>query len=194
MTGIIILAAGSSTRLGSAKQNLIYKGGTLLQKAVAAALGSVGETIVVVLGANAGVIEPTIQNKPVHIVHNVDWEEGMASSIRIGIDALTKLEPKVNAVVLMLCDQPYVDAAVIDSLVTAKANVAGCIAACAYNDTVGPPALFDACYFEELLLLKGHDGAKKLMMKYINKVISVPFVLGGVDIDTIADYDKLTNL
>ena len=188
MTDIIILAAGSSSRLGKPKQNLIYKGQTLLQKAIETAIASVCREVIVVLGANSGVIRPNIENKPVHIIHNADWEEGMALSIRLGVTELKK-NPETDSVLLMLCDQPFVQTALLDQIIQAKSKKG--IVACVYNDTIGPPVLFDKKYFDELLLLKGQEGAKKLLLKYTDDVATIPFPLGSVDIDTREDFEKL---
>ena len=189
MTGIIILAAGSSSRLGKPKQNLVYKSQTLLQRAITTAAASVCKPVIVVLGANEEVIKPTIENDTINIIHNPDWQEGMASSIRLGINALQKIEPKAGSVILTLCDQPFVDTALLDELVKKKS--AKGIVASGYNDTIGAPVLFDAVYFDELLLLKGQEGAKKLLLKYPDEVVTVPFPLGGIDVDTVEDYEKL---
>ena len=189
MTGIIILAAGSSSRLGKPKQNLVYKGQTLLQRAVATAAASVCRPVIIVLGANEEMIKPTIESDNINIIHNPDWQEGMASSISSGITALQKIEPEADSVVLMLCDQPFVDAALLDQLVQKKS--AEGIVASSYNDTIGAPVLFGAAYFNELLLLKGQEGAKKLLLKYPDDVATIPFPLGGIDIDTVEDYEKL---
>jgi molybdenum cofactor cytidylyltransferase len=189
MAGIFILAAGPASRMGSPKQNLIYQGQTLLQRAIETALASVCRPVFVILGANSEVILPTIENKPVNIIHNPDWQEGMASSIRLGTTELQKTEPTSDAVILMLCDQPFVDASLLDQL--ARSGSTKGIAACAYNDTAGPPVLFGAAYFDELLLLSGQEGAKKLLLKYREDVFTVPFPSGGVDVDTIENYVKL---
>ena len=189
MTGIIILAAGSSSRLGKPKQNLIYKGQTLLQKAIDTAYSSVCKPVIVVLGANEQLIGPTIANKPVNIIHNPEWGEGMASSIRFGIIELKKIEPQVTSVILMICDQPFVSTSLLDQLVQPIPGKG--IAACAYNNTTGVPAFFSAEYFNELLLLQGHEGAKKLLLKYPDAITIVPFPLGNIDIDTVEDFEKL---
>jgi molybdenum cofactor cytidylyltransferase len=189
MTGIIILAAGSSSRLGKPKQNLVYKGQTLLQRAIATAATSVCRPVIVVLGANEEMIKPTIESDSVNIIHNPEWQEGMASSIGAGIKALQKIEPEAGAVILMLCDQPFVGAALLHQLVQKKSDKG--IVASGYNETIGAPVLFGAVYFDELLLLKGQEGAKKLLLKYPDDVIAVPFPLGGIDIDTMEDYEKL---
>jgi molybdenum cofactor cytidylyltransferase len=191
MTGVIILAAGSSSRLGTAKQNLVYQGQTLLQRAIETALVSICQPVIVVLGANENVIRPTIEEMPVNIISNADWQEGMSSSIRLGIKEIQKTEPNIASVILMLCDQPFIDFSILNVLVKTQTNNGRDIAACAYNDTIGAPVLFDVVYFEDLLLLKGQEGAKKLLVKYSDKVVSIPFPLGSVDIDTIEDYEKI---
>ena len=190
MTGILILAAGSSSRLGTAKQSLEYKGQTLLQRAVQTALSSNAELIAVILGANAETLRTTI-HEPVNIFLNPYWEEGMASSIRYGLNELIKADPRLTSVILMLCDQPYVDETIINQLMEQAAP--GKIIASAYNGTIGPPALFDREFFPNLLSLFGHEGAKSILLNHPQAVISIPFPLGGIDIDTLTDYDALRN-
>jgi molybdenum cofactor cytidylyltransferase len=189
MTGIIILAAGSSSRLGQPKQNVIYRGQTLLQRAIETALASICEPVIVVLGSNAASIVPTIQESPINIVQNADWADGIASSIRSGINELKKNEPSVTSVVLMLCDQPFVDTHHLNLLIMAKSKSG--IVACSYDDTTGVPALFDVIYFDELAALKGHEGARKLLLKYADVVTSIPLPLGNIDIDTVEDLERL---
>ena len=193
MTGLIILAAGASSRLGKPKQNLLFNGKTLLQHAVDNTLASVCSTVTVVLGANAGLIEPLVLRPNLSVIHNANWAEGMASSIRNGLTELIQSSPELNAIVLMLCDQPFVDAALIDQLVMSGQNNTSGIAACAYDGTVGPPAYFSSDYFDELLGLTGNDGAKKVLLKYADNISTVRFDLGSVDIDTIDEYDNLIN-
>jgi molybdenum cofactor cytidylyltransferase len=189
VTAIIILAAGPSSRLGKPKQNLVYQGKTLLQRAIKAGLDSTCNTITVVLGANLDSIRPTIKDSRVHIIYNQDWEEGMASSIRIGISKIRQLEAKTTSVILMLCDQPFVDASLLNQLVQKK-SLKGIVAS-SYNGIIGAPVLFDAAYFDELLLLEGQEGAKKLLLKYPDDIDTVSFPLGIIDIDTMEDYEKL---
>ncbi len=191
MTGIIILAAGSSSRLGTAKQALNYQGQTLLQKAVTTALASDADAVAVVLGANAESLQTDITDQSVHVFFNADWEEGMASSIRCGITELERTVPQLTSMMLMLCDQPFVDATIINQLIQQACPHK--IVASAYNGTIGPPALFDRSFFPELLSLSGHEGAKRILLNHTEAVISIPFPLGGIDIDTIADYDRLNN-
>ena len=191
MTGLIILAAGASTRLGSPKQQLIYKGRTLLQHAIDMALASNCSPVIVVLGAHSMVISPEIPSGRVSVVQNPDWEEGMASSIRAGIAALQQKAPNATEVIFMVCDQPHVDTDHLNNLVRQKLDTGKGIIASYYNDTMGVPVLFDQTFFPALLSLKGEEGAKKLLYRYEQEVAAVPFPQGSVDIDTLADYHSL---
>ncbi|WP_439697664.1 NTP transferase domain-containing protein [Mucilaginibacter sp. AW1-7] len=192
MTGIIILAAGSSSRFGSPKQNLVYQGKTLLQRAIQTALTSACcDCAVVVLGANEGEIRPNISDQQVNIVYNPDWQEGMASSIRLGIAQLMYLEPLITSAILMLCDQPFVDPLLLYQLTERKTENDTGIIACEYKNTLGVPALFDKKYFVKLMKLTGSEGAKTIINAYPDDVMSVPFGLGAIDIDTIDDFERL---
>ncbi len=191
MTGIIILAAGSSSRLGTPKQNLVFQGQTLLKRAIQNALNSACESVIVVLGANAEAVQTTLADQPVPVIYNPDWQEGMASSIRIGITELKKMAPNTTSAILMLCDQPFADAAIINQLIQKKSSNPKGIIASAYDGTIGSPALFHQSFFHELLQLTGNEGAKKLLLKYADDVITVPFLLGAIDIDTVGDYERL---
>jgi len=191
VTGVVILAAGASTRLGEPKQQLLFQGKTLLQRAVQAAVEAGCAPVVVVLGARAEMLEPELKEMPVTVVQNPDWEEGMASSIRRGLQGLLLIKPELTDCILMVCDQPFVDAEVLRKLVQTKQDGISGIVASAYNETVGTPVLFDKFYFPELLALQGQEGAKKLVLKHRQVVTSLAFPAGAVDIDTAADYAAL---
>lgn len=190
MTGLIILAAGSSSRLGTPKQNLIYKGKTLLQHALSAANNSGCKPVVLVLGANKEAILPQMGDSPITIVYNTDWQQGMSTSIHIGIAELQKT-PGIDSVIIMLCDQPFVDGSLIKSMLQKQKESRKGIIVCAYNNTLGVPVLFAGKYFAELLLLKGNDGAKKLLSIFTDDIAVIDFAKGAVDIDTIGDYEGL---
>jgi len=191
MTGVIILAAGSSSRLGKPKQNLVFQGQTLLQRTIQNALASICESVIVILGANAEVVQSTIQDQPIPVIYNPDWTEGMASSICLGIRELKKELPNIKSAILMLCDQPFADAVIINQLIQKKLVTDKTIIASAYDGTIGSPALFDQSHFDELSQLTGSNGAKKLLAKYADEVATIPFLLGSIDIDTVGDYERL---
>jgi len=191
MTGIIILAAGASSRMGQPKQQLVYEQKTLLQRSVDTALSVLQAIVLVVLGANAEAIKTDIADQPVQIIDNIYWETGMSSSIKAAINALINY-PDVDDALLMLCDQPFVDVALLKQLISHRSQTHDYIIACQYGDTLGVPALFSKYYFDELLALDGQEGAKKVLMKHKQNVITIPFEKGNIDIDTPADFNKLT--
>ena len=191
MTGLIILAAGASSRFGEPKQKTTFKGKTLLQRAIEAGLHSTCQPVVVILGAYANEILPDIEKKDLIICHNSQWEEGMASSIRLGIEVLQKSQQSISDVIIMVCDQPFVDTSLLGDLINKKLITGKEIIACSYNNTLGVPLLFDKKFFPELLSLEGQEGAKKLIMKHKEAVADVPFPMGSFDIDTIEDYKAL---
>jgi len=190
MTGTIILAAGESRRLGQPKQNLVFHNKTLLERAVEAALGSGCKPVIVVLGANAGLIDIAV-NGDVKLVHNPDWSEGMASSIRTGINELKKYND-ADGVLIMLCDQPFVDKELIAAMQTRQQQTGKAIVACSYGNTIGVPAMLNKSLFPELLLLKGNEGAKHILKDRPQELTIIPFEKGMVDIDTPDDYTRLT--
>ncbi|WP_347160059.1 nucleotidyltransferase family protein [Pontibacter chitinilyticus] len=188
-TGLILLAAGASTRLGEPKQLLMYEGESLLQRAIRTARASACQPVVVVLGANAEALLPDVSD--LHVVQNPEWEEGMASSIRSGVAALLALSPAVSGVVLMVCDQPFADSDLLEKLVAEKNLTGKGIIASAYSNTLGTPVLFTRPYFQTLLALRGKEGAKKLILTHAHDVATVPFPQGIIDVDTSEDYELL---
>ena len=191
-TGIILLAAGLSKRLGKPKQLLLYRGQSLLQQAVQTALSSGAQPVVVVLGARAGELKNELEESAVHVVVNDGWEEGMASSIRCGVKALAELNPETEGAILMVCDQPFVTASLLTNLLTAHQKTNKPVVACSYADTFGPPVYFHHTFFPALGKLKGDTGARSIIKHYANDVEAIPFPEGAVDIDTATDYEKLT--
>ncbi|MEH2039691.1 nucleotidyltransferase family protein [Nostoc sp.] len=191
---IMILAAGASTRMGTPKQLLLYQGRSFLQYITEIAIASVCQPVVVVLGANAEQIHPQIKQLPVRVVKNSDWACGMSTSIKSGIELLNNLPQKIEAVVITLCDQPFVSPQIINQLVDTYYSTKKPIIACEYGDTLGVPALFSQTFFSELAALKETSGAKKVINHNVNEVFSIPFPLGDIDIDTPKDYEQLLSI
>ena len=188
-TGIILLAAGSSSRLGRAKQLIEFQEKTLIQKAIDEAKKSQADCLVVVLGANAGLIQTGFESSNTPFIINSDWQQGMSSSMQAGLHFLMAKEA-IDQVLLMLCDQPFVDASLLDQLINAKESSSKGIVASAYSNTLGVPALFDKRYFVELLELTGSEGAKKVIFNHQAEVHALDFPLGVVDLDTEEDVSK----
>jgi molybdenum cofactor cytidylyltransferase len=191
--GIILLAGGTSARLGQPKQLLQYNGRSLLQHSVQAALQSGAGPVVLVTGAYAQQVRSQVQAERVHIVWNEHWQQGIASSITCGLQSLVALVPGVQRAAFMVCDQPFVTASLLQQLLQTSINTGKSIVASAYGGTVGIPAVFTNSYFNLLLQLTGDEGAKKLMRQHPGDLVTVAFTQGNIDIDTQADYDALNN-
>jgi molybdenum cofactor cytidylyltransferase len=189
--GLILLAAGESSRLGRPKQLLLFNGKTFLQHTIQVASASNAQQIIVVLGAHADSIEKEIEGIDVHIVKNSEWEEGMASSIRCGVKTFTEITSEAQGVILMVCDQPFVTASLLNELINAHQTTGKSIVACSYENTFGPPALFHRSLFEELLQLKGDVGARGIVRQHTEDVEVIPFPKGIYDVDTETDYEKI---
>lgn len=193
--GLIVLAAGASTRMGTPKQLLRYQGYSLLRHTVEVAVASVCRPIIVVLGAYAQLMQQEVSQLPVQVVENLQWTEGMNTSIRVGIKALDSA-PKnnVQAVVVALCDQPFISCEIINQLVEAYHFTGKTIIASEYAGTLGVPALFSRSFFSELTTLRGGEGAKQVIKKHAYEVCGIPFPKGVIDIDTPVDYEQLQAL
>lgn len=190
--GIIILAAGSSGRLGRPKQLLPYKNTSLLQYLVNEATASDAVKVVVVLGATCHLIQPHLNTKGIHIAINNEWKEGMAASIRCGINEMNKINPVVDAAILMVCDQPYVSTALLNGLIQTHQETGKPVVTSFYDNAAGPPALFHQSIFPELLLLSGDKGARKIVETHTGNVVHIPFPEGKYDIDTAEDFATLS--
>jgi molybdenum cofactor cytidylyltransferase len=188
--GLVLLAAGGSTRLGHSKQLLRWNGRSLLRRAAETALASGCHPVVVVLGAGADAHRAELEGLPVRDVENTRWREGMGGSLRLGMEALRE-EPSLEAVVLMVCDQPAVDAEHLRALMRARQEQGRPVVASGYGGTVGVPALFDRSLFAELEALPASAGARPLLTKEPGRVAVVPLPGGELDVDTPEDVERL---
>lgn len=192
-TGIIILAAGNSSRLGQAKQLVEYRGKNLLQHSidVSRSLGEIPS--VIVLGANHEKIVDKIDLKGLSIVINPDWKKGMSLSMQVGLKYLLEKNENLTQVLLLLCDQPFVNEQLLVRLMDEKNNANKGIACCVYANTLGVPAVFDRKYFDALFRLTSQEGAKKVILTNKEDVAIIDFPKGAVDIDTQEDLMRLKN-
>jgi molybdenum cofactor cytidylyltransferase len=185
----VLLAAGASTRMGQPKQLLPIGAKPLLRRVAEIALTAPVSPVVVVLGANAAQIAPSLDGLAVHVVVNEAWRDGLASSLRTGITALVNLAPKIDGAVIALGDQPDFSAAQVAKLIAAKQRSGRSIVASQYRSNLMPPALFAAAHFTELMALRGDAGAKALFQSHADQVTVVPMDTLH-DLDTPEDYEK----
>lgn len=195
--GVVLLAAGGSSRLGHPKQLLIHQGKTLLRRAAEAAVRAGCGPVVAVLGAQAEAVQAQLTELPVHMVRNESWETGLGSSLRVGLRALEAAEPAgatpgVDAVLIMLCDQLRVDVGHLRALVKAFQRTEAPIVASGYAGTRGVPALFSRAIFPELEALTLDEGARGVIARKPSRVVEVTLEGGGEDVDTKADLSRLS--
>jgi molybdenum cofactor cytidylyltransferase len=183
---ILILAAGASTRLGQPKQQLRFKGTPLLVHTVRQAKATT-HPVAVVLGSNADAHHKLIEQENVTVVTDTAWHLGMGHSLKFGLQSLISVHPNLAAVVISVCDQPFLTTGVFHQLLATKAP----LAACTYNRGWGVPALFSKPYFPKLLALADVEGAKKVLLNHEAAVDKISFPFGDVDVDT---PDDLANL
>ena len=178
----IVLAAGSSSRLGRAKQLVLYRGRPLVRHAAELALQSGASSVVVVVPSSAPEIVAALYGLMVGTIENPDAAEGIASSIRCGV------RQTPGPWLLMLCDQPLVTPEHLRDL----AGTSGLIAATQYPDGhAGVPARFDASMHDELMALRGDAGAQRVIGADSARVQLVDFEEASVDIDTEEDVARL---
>lgn len=187
----MILAAGESSRFGKPKQLIPFRGKSLLRGIIDAAAEANCSPIAVVLGSSRQQIENDLEKTNVLIVENRNWQQGIGTSIRAGVQLVIDRERDVDAIVLLVCDQPFVDPRVIKKLITLRKKTGKPIVASSYAETLGVPALFDRSCFHELLALDDTRGAKPIILRHRERVTEVMFPEGKVDIDTAEDYERL---
>lgn len=190
----VVLAAGRSSRFGEPKQLALFRGETFVNRIAKAAIEAGCDPVVVVTGEESAQIQAGFKRLPVRVAANPDWPSGLASSIRAGLENAMESAPDLSAALLVTCDQPFVDSAVIRQLIQLHSSSGKPIAASAYAGTLGIPALFDRSCFPDLLQLDGDSGAKKLLVARPHDVASLDFPAGQIDIDTVTDYEKLDRM
>jgi molybdenum cofactor cytidylyltransferase len=188
--GAVILAAGGSSRFGQAKQLVDFRGQPLLARAIEAARQGGCDPVLVVISSASAQVKSIVPDGIV-ITENAEWHSGIASSIRIGVEALLTVTPGMDGILLLACDQPLVTGKIVDGLIEHWVRNGKQIAASAYADTLGVPAVFNRSCFEDLVGLKGDSGAKSIILLHRQRVAEFPFPGGTQDIDTPADLSRI---
>ena len=185
----IVLAAGASTRFGSAKQLVRIGDRPLLSLVAGRAAEVVGQALLIVLGAQAAELTPLLKHSPGSTVVNRDWREGLASSIRTGV---ARLPPSCAGVMLVLADQACVTAEDLRRLAGAWRRQPLGVAAAQFGGTVGAPAIFPRHLFGELNDLRGDSGARLLLKRHADSLVRVPMTSAAFDLDTPDDLLQLS--
>ncbi len=189
-TAIVILAAGSSSRMGVTKQLLEWNGDSLISIAIGAARQIAPENTLVVLGADHEQVYQSVKDAQVETVVNQDWKMGMGSSISVGVNFVRTYWPEKTNVIIMLADQPLIDSHHLRKLLELH-NRSDCeMAATAYDDKPGVPAIFSSKYFDALMEFNSDYGARQLLQSICKRSCMVSGDGKITDIDTMDDYKK----
>lgn len=187
---LLILAAGPSSRLGQPKQQLLIHGTPLLLHTVTVALDAELGNVAVVIGHEPEAHRKLIEGTQAQVIFNEQWQNGMGSSLKVGLSFLIGQYPNLKAVLIMVCDQPLLTTTHLKRLGTTFRETHHDIVASYYANTTGAPALFSRNMFSELLNLSDQEGAKKIINRFASQVKTVPFEDGAIDIDTPEDYQR----
>ncbi len=186
----IILAAGASSRMGRPKQLLDWHGLPLIRVVAEQALAAQLDQVTVVVGGAGDAVAAALAGLPLRIVVNPEAAAGQSTSLRAGVAALG---PEVGAALILLGDQPFVSAALINRLIAAWRTSGAPIVAPLYQGQRGNPVLFARAIFPELLAITGDQGARGVLVADPSRVHAVPLddTRPLADIDTPEDYERL---
>lgn len=185
----MVLAAGASRRLGRPKQLVSWRGEALVHRAARAALEAGLDPVVVVIAPGAAEVRATVADLPVEVVEGPRAGPDMASSVRAGVARVAALAPGHDAVALVACDQPAVDAAHLGALAAARRVGGAAVVASEYAGVLGVPAVIGAELRGELAALRGDAGAREILRRDPARVARVPLPGGERDVDRPEDVD-----
>ncbi len=188
---VLVLAAGSASRMGVAKQLLPFGDETLLETVLNNALTSKTQKVYCVLGAYAEKIADSIEAMNVETIINEDWKDGLGSSIARGVSHIVETTNTTEGILILLADQPFVDTGYINNMIETFKSDPSQIIASRYKKGNGVPALFPATLFSKLKALKGERGAKSLLNDTSQNIISLEPTISLEDIDTPEAYAHL---
>lgn len=205
----IILAAGSSSRMGGGRHKLLLPlaDRPVLAHVLDAALASVARPIILVLGHQTETVRASIAGYLTHpdliVVENPDYLEGMSTSMRTGIQTLlaqqlsgTEEMPASAGALILLGDQPLVTTEIINTLITTQRGTEKRIVAPLYEGKRGNPTLFAASLFPELLEVSGDEGGRSVLTTHKDELatVEVGSAMTNYDVDTWEAYQQVTEL
>lgn len=198
--GAIVLAAGSSSRMGAHKLLLPLGGQPLVAYAVSAICSSMADPVVVVLGRAAEDVRAALPAGRYAAVVNPDYAAGMAGSMHIGLRALRELsggdDGALAGVLIALADQPLTSVDLFDALLREASAAPGAIVAASYDGRRGNPVVFPAALFAELERVQGDEGGRGVIARHpgLLHLLKWPDPRAALDVDQPGDYDRVVSL
>jgi molybdenum cofactor cytidylyltransferase len=203
-TAAIILAAGSSSRMGGGRHKLmlLLEGRPVLAHVIDATLASQARPIVVVIGHQSAQVRSQIEHfttyKDIVVIENAHFQEGMSSSLRLGIQTLLangykNAQVYIDSTLILLGDQPLITSSIIDGLITAYRANGNLIVAPLYNGKRGNPVLFDHSLFPELMEVTGDEGGRTVLNHHRDEVelVETGNTQAIFDVDTWEAYEQV---
>lgn len=193
MVSVVVLAAGLSTRMGRNKLLLNFKGRPLIARVVDTLLASKIDEVIVVLGHEIEKVRTELQGKPVRLVHNPDYREGLSTSVRTGVDAVSQ---EADGIMICLADQPLLEPADVNRIVAAFADakkVNKSIVVPFFKEERGNPVILDASLKVAILGIVGDVGCKGVIKRYPEQVYALEMENDHVvrDVDDVQAYERL---
>ena len=185
----VLLAAGTSSRMGELKQLMPYRDRTIVEACVETLLATSADETVVVVGHRADEVAAAIAAYPVRVVRNDAYLEGMSTSAKAGVRAAEG----ADAVMICLCDQPHIPARVFDAVLAAYRETGAPVVVPAFAGDTGHPVVFDLSLRDEMLAVDGAQGLRSVTYAHRGEVLRVAVDTVGIldDIDTPDDYERL---
>src|SRR2546421_7148722 len=204
-TAAIILAAGSSSRMGAGRHKLLLPlhDRPVLAHVLDATLASQARPLILVLGHQADQVSERIALFTTHpdltILENADYLQGMSTSMRLGIQTLLSfnyrkpLTGEIDSALVLLGDQPLISAQDIDMLIATYRTTGKRIIAPTYEGKRGNPIMFDASLFPELLEVTGDEGGRSVLERHRDEIATVEMgnPLANIDVDTWEAYQQV---
>lgn len=189
--GILVMAAGMSSRMKDIKQLLPWGDVTLIGNALKNAQSSKGSRVLTVLGAHGREIVKQSSFSITEFVLNPTWKMGLGNSIAYGTKCLLEQDQDYDGILVMLADQPLIDDKYLNVLIDNFSNSEHSIVATKYDDRVGVPAIFGEIHFKALMGLDSDYGAREIIKTHSNDVLEVSAHGKALDIDTSEEYERM---
>jgi molybdenum cofactor cytidylyltransferase len=188
--GLLMLAAGGSRRMGSAKQLLPFRGMPLVAHSLAQLQAAGGRRAHLVVGEQAEAVAAACLHLQPWFPLNADWALGMGASLAAGMRHLLAIEPDVVGVLIALADQPHVSAAHYAQLLQLAAENPDLIVAAHYEGHLGVPIVLPRKYFEVALAAQGDVGLRKWLTAMAEEVLAVAMPEAAWDWDSPEDVAR----
>jgi molybdenum cofactor cytidylyltransferase len=188
----VILAAGSSTRMGQNKLLMALDGETMVRRAARAALAAGLDPVIVVLGHEAERVRGELAGLACRTVVNPDHMLGKGTSLQVGIREARAL-PEAGAAVVILADMPFVTSAMLAALVERRRAAGAPMVVSRYGEVNAPPMLYGRALFDEMLALPGEACGKEMVRRHKQEAATMLWPEAALaDVDVPEDYRRIS--